>query len=681
MTNENNSIIEAMELDNLRRQIYVQMCDYFVKFQEIKYKFSFGVLQNSLEYISSSKSYYESSLLKINGLKSVIDHYSNDEIVKNKTEIDEFKNEIISSTKMDYKPDQLVDKSYGTSKSGYLFKKSEGFIKVWQKRFCVIERGKMFIYHNPKEPPKVSLNLLTSQVKNWVHKSLDNISFWVYVINNTNVELLKQSMLDKNENPTHNEIMPDQQTVSILKDYVKNVAGNNKCADCLCEEPEWFSTNIGVVVCIACSGIHRDLGVQISRIRSLAIDNLKAWELFVCLPASLGNYVINEILDPKSDTHPCLNKDSSMEERRIFIHEKYANKKYIDPIKSETLKEYSFESLLYHDISSISYLFLSGYDFITPSPSDPQQNTFLHILIRNSDEKNLCVIEFIVQNLPTIIHKQDAEGNTPLHIALFNNKYNCVKILIRVSDNLDISNFSNITPMNFIHQSEEQVLCGIRDFINNKRKNKIEIDNDTIFEQREFSGACKSVSLLEKNINTSTELFSNEPINKNISLHAVKTNYLSRVSSNIITEKDLDKKKKNSMLENSSAKISTLKSHPNTLSYDIRPSDSNSEENTQYQQISTKVSFSSVGPSAKTRKSQKFHHKSFSKDMFSFGTKYTAHVMKCPAADEAQFRIGDLIVVTGFSTKSKYLTAFKFNDEAFVGDVYVKNIKILEKFS
>lgn len=36
----------------------------------------------------------------------------------------------------------------------------------------------------------------------------------------------------------------------------------------------WLSTNYGVMVCIECSGIHRDLGVHISRIQSLTLDKV-----------------------------------------------------------------------------------------------------------------------------------------------------------------------------------------------------------------------------------------------------------------------------------------------------------------------------------------------------------------------------------------------------------------------
>lgn len=44
---------------------------------------------------------------------------------------------------------------------------------------------------------------------------------------------------------------------------IRQLPGNNLCADCGCPEPAWFSVNLGVLVCIECSGLHREMGVQV----------------------------------------------------------------------------------------------------------------------------------------------------------------------------------------------------------------------------------------------------------------------------------------------------------------------------------------------------------------------------------------------------------------------------------
>lgn len=49
-------------------------------------------------------------------------------------------------------------------------------------------------------------------------------------------------------------------------------------------DPRWISTNLGVLTCIECSGIHREMGVHVSRIQSLDLDKLGTSELLVTRP-------------------------------------------------------------------------------------------------------------------------------------------------------------------------------------------------------------------------------------------------------------------------------------------------------------------------------------------------------------------------------------------------------------
>lgn len=58
-------------------------------------------------------------------------------------------------------------------------------------------------------------------------------------------------------------------------------AGGFSCAPRSPADPTWLSTNLGVLTCIQCSGVHRELGVRFSRIQSLTLDLLGPSELLV----------------------------------------------------------------------------------------------------------------------------------------------------------------------------------------------------------------------------------------------------------------------------------------------------------------------------------------------------------------------------------------------------------------
>lgn len=49
-------------------------------------------------------------------------------------------------------------------------------------------------------------------------------------------------------------------------DVLQRVPGNSVCADCGANDPDWASLNLGILLCIECSGVHRNLSVQISKV-------------------------------------------------------------------------------------------------------------------------------------------------------------------------------------------------------------------------------------------------------------------------------------------------------------------------------------------------------------------------------------------------------------------------------
>ncbi|EEE70028.1 hypothetical protein OsJ_29976 [Oryza sativa Japonica Group] len=135
-------------------------------------------------------------------------------------------------------------------------------------------------------------------------------------------------------------------------DLLRKVVGNNICADCGAAEPDWASLNLGILLCIECSGVHRNLGVHISKVRSLTLD-VRVWEPSVInLFQSLGNTFANTIWEdmlPSSSSvdHGDNSRADGLENtshnlifskpkhsdhiavKEKFIHAKYAERDYV----------------------------------------------------------------------------------------------------------------------------------------------------------------------------------------------------------------------------------------------------------------------------------------------------------------------------------------------------------------
>ncbi|XP_072991244.1 ADP-ribosylation factor GTPase-activating protein AGD3-like [Typha latifolia] len=118
-------------------------------------------------------------------------------------------------------------------------------------------------------------------------------------------------------------------------DLLRKVYGNDSCADCGAPEPDWASLNLGVLVCIECSGVHRNLGVHISKVRSLTLD-VRVWEPSVInLFQSLGNAFANSIWEellPSSSNENCEDISSATRLENKQHHTFISKPKHSDPI-------------------------------------------------------------------------------------------------------------------------------------------------------------------------------------------------------------------------------------------------------------------------------------------------------------------------------------------------------------
>uniref|UniRef100_A0A665V601 Arf-GAP with coiled-coil, ANK repeat and PH domain-containing protein n=1 Tax=Echeneis naucrates TaxID=173247 RepID=A0A665V601_ECHNA len=110
---------------------------------------------------------------------------------------------------------------------------------------------------------------------------------------------------------------------------VQAIPGNRQCCDCGEPGPDWASINLGITLCIVCSGIHRSLGVHFSKVRSLTLDS---WEPeIICTEINNLFVLINRIYEARIDEitikkpHP----SSPRGDKESWIRSKYVEKKFI----------------------------------------------------------------------------------------------------------------------------------------------------------------------------------------------------------------------------------------------------------------------------------------------------------------------------------------------------------------
>ncbi|XP_039986786.1 BAR_ACAPs and ArfGap_ACAP domain-containing protein isoform X2 [Xiphias gladius] len=195
--------------------------------------------------------------------------------------------------------------------------------------------------------------------------------------------------------------------------------GNQRCCDCGEEEPRWASINLGVTMCIECSGIHRSLGVHLSKVRSLTLDSWEAEQLkLLCV---LGNTVMNQIYEARCSEEGRVKPtaDSPRAEKEMWIKEKYVEKRFVQNCSSDGAQRRKdeaglrlYRAALAGDLVAMAAAVAEGTE-VNGSVSEEDGRT---ALIGAAVGGSLLACEFLLLNGANV-NLRDLRGQGALHAA------------------------------------------------------------------------------------------------------------------------------------------------------------------------------------------------------------------------------------------------------------------------
>uniref|UniRef100_A0A8C4RSL3 Arf-GAP with coiled-coil, ANK repeat and PH domain-containing protein n=1 Tax=Erpetoichthys calabaricus TaxID=27687 RepID=A0A8C4RSL3_ERPCA len=420
--NKQHEVEEATSVLTATRKCFRHIAlDYVLQINVLQSKRRSEILKSMLSFMNAQLNFFHQGYNLFSQLQPVMKELGGqlDQLVvdaaKEKRDMEQKHSTIqqkdfsTDDTKLEYN----VDAENGIAMEGYLFKRASNAFKTWNRRWFSIQNNQLVYQKKFKDNPTVvveDLRLCTvkhcedierrfcfevvSPTKSCMMQA-DTEKLrqaWIKAVQTSIVTAFREKgedseKLDRKSSTSTGSLDsgsdPKERVVkgeNILQ-RIQSIAGNGMCCDCGMADPRWASINLGITLCIECSGIHRSLGVHFSKVRSLTLDS---WEPeLLRLMCELGNDVINRIYEARLEEIGAKKPQPGDPRQDIeaYIRAKYVERRFVrKPSPAEQrLKIISLKNEEKRLSGSLEYL------PPRPPPPTPKQRPSSNISVKSAD--------------------------------------------------------------------------------------------------------------------------------------------------------------------------------------------------------------------------------------------------------------------------------------------------------